>query len=151
DGTLGMIEISAQEGITFAQDERSAKHESMPRSAAISGSVDFVLPPDGIARELLRIARHTDRMPDATEEAPKEGKDGLDQSVAAVRQTPGIDFSTYKRSTVIRRIRRRMTLHGLTRLTDYLRFLKEQPNEVSSLYQALLIRVTSFFRDPPAF
>src|SRR5215831_7790794 len=58
DGTLGMAEIQAQGGVTFAQDTASAKYDGMPRSAIASGCVDYVLPPKAIARELSRIAHH---------------------------------------------------------------------------------------------
>ena len=58
DGTLGMSEIQAHGGVTFAQDEGSAKYDSMPRSVIDAGCADYVLPPRSIARELVRIARH---------------------------------------------------------------------------------------------
>jgi two-component system CheB/CheR fusion protein len=54
DGTLGLEAIKGEGGITFAQDA-TAQHEGMPHSAIASGCVDFVLPPDGIAREIARI------------------------------------------------------------------------------------------------
>ena len=57
DGTLGLEAIKAEGGITFAQDA-TAQHEGMPLSAIASGCVDFVLPPDEIAREIVRISRH---------------------------------------------------------------------------------------------
>ena len=58
DGTLGLAAIKAAGGITFAQDSKSAKYDGMPRSAIAAGCVDFVLPPEGIARELKRISLH---------------------------------------------------------------------------------------------
>ena len=58
DGTLGMAEIQAHGGVTFAQDESTAKYDGMPRSAIAAGCVDYVLPPKEIAHELARIARH---------------------------------------------------------------------------------------------
>ena len=58
DGTLGLQEIKGQGGITFAQDHETAKHFPMPASAIAAGCVDFVLAPAGLARELVRIARH---------------------------------------------------------------------------------------------
>src|SRR5438477_1849316 len=58
DGTLGLQAIKAMGGVTFAQDENSAKYSAMPRSAVAAGHVDFVLPPEGIARELKRIGTH---------------------------------------------------------------------------------------------
>ena len=57
DGTLGLEAIKAEGGVTFAQDG-SAKYDSMPRNAVAAGCVDFVLAPEGIARELARIAKH---------------------------------------------------------------------------------------------
>ena len=57
DGTLGLEAIKAEGGITFAQDD-SAKYDSMPHNAIAAGCVDFVLPPERIAEELVRIARH---------------------------------------------------------------------------------------------
>jgi two-component system CheB/CheR fusion protein len=58
DGTLGFQAIKAEGGITFAQDEKTARHESMPRSAVMDGNVDYVLPPGEIARQLARLATH---------------------------------------------------------------------------------------------
>ena len=58
DGTLGLKAIKAEGGITFAQEPDSAKYDGMPRSAISASCVDFVLPPDRIATELLRISRH---------------------------------------------------------------------------------------------
>src|SRR5207247_7279454 len=58
DGTLGLQAIKAMGGVTLAQDEESAKYSAMPRSAVAAGNVDFVLPPEAIARELKRIATH---------------------------------------------------------------------------------------------
>ena len=70
DGTLGIEEIKAAGGITFAQDEQSAKHPSMPQSAVRSGCVDLVLSPEEIARELGRIGQHPYVIPSETESAP---------------------------------------------------------------------------------
>jgi two-component system CheB/CheR fusion protein len=148
DGTLGLEEISAAEGITFAQDEHTARHDAMPRSAVASGCVDFVLPPEEIARELLRIARH----PYAAQgEVTAEEQRILDPVFHTLRTTTGVDFAHYKRTTIGRRIRRRMALRGIDRLDAYIRVLHDEPAEAQALYQDLLIRVTTFFRDPAAF
>src|SRR5437868_9281036 len=58
DGTAGMRAIKAAGGLTFAQNEESAKFDAMPRSAIRAGSVDAVLPPREIARAIRRIADH---------------------------------------------------------------------------------------------
>jgi len=148
DGTVGLEEIKAASGVTFAQDE-SAEHESMPRSAIASGCVDYVLPPDGIAQELVRFARHPYLTPDG--EAAEGQEPGHAGVTEIMRRATGVDFTHYKASTLQRRIKRRMMLHRLGSLTDYEEHLRRTPTEVEELYQDILISVTSFFRNPDAF
>jgi two-component system CheB/CheR fusion protein len=148
DGTLGLEEIKAEGGITFAQDD-TAQQNSMPRSAVASGCVDFVLPPAGIAREIGRIARHphvaraVPARPVALASEPDLGK-----VLEIVRKVTGVDFTHYKAGTLHRRVSRRMILHKMEGMRDYLRFLRKNPAEVEALYQDILIPVTRFFRDP---
>jgi two-component system CheB/CheR fusion protein len=151
DGTLGLEEIKAEGGITFAQDD-TAQQSSMPRSAVASGCVDFVLPPDEIAREIGRIARHPYVAPAApARRKASAGAPDLSQILGIVRKATGVDFSLYKASTLYRRITRRMVLHRMEGLQDYARFLRKNPGEVEALYQDTLINVTSFFRNPETF
>jgi two-component system CheB/CheR fusion protein len=149
DGTLGFKDIKSEGGITIAQEEKSARHDSMPRSAIASGCVDYVLSPDAIGRELLRLSRH----PYSTiEESGLAGvADEVNSIIALLRQRTDVDFTHYKRTTIRRRIARRMALRGLERQEDYLAVLRDEPAELTSLYQDFLIRVTQFFRDPEAF
>ena len=160
DGTLGLRAIKAEGGITFAQDKESAVYGSMPHSAVASGNVDFVLPPEGIAQELARIARDPYlREPKEleTEDTSTEEALGvadvqeLGMLFAALRTATGVDFSHYKRTTILRRIRRRMLVHQMDKLTDFHSYLKKNPAEVAALYQDLLINVTEFFRNPEVF
>jgi two-component system, chemotaxis family, CheB/CheR fusion protein len=151
DGTLGLAEIKAEGGITFAQDD-TAQQSSMPRSAVASGCVDFVLAPDGIAREIARIARH----PQVALAAPPRrkapaGEPNPGTILETVRKVTGVDFTQYKASSLNRRINRRMVLHRMESLRDYGRFLQENPEEVEALFQDILINVTRFFRDPETF
>jgi two-component system CheB/CheR fusion protein len=148
DGTLGLQAIKAEGGITFAQDD-TAQHKSMPHSAVSAGCVDFVLPPDRIAQEIARISRHPFVAPDGEERLPEEP--ALGGVVEQLRIATGVDFASYKRNTLYRRIIRRAVLHKLEGLTDYARFLQGNPGEVDALYQDVLINVTSFFRNPEAF
>ena len=154
DGVLGIEAIKGAEGITFAQDD-SAQHGSMPRSAAASGCVDHVLPPDRIAEELTRIARHSYMEGPAddreAETPPTERKTELNRIFKLVREATGVDFGGYKRNSILRRIRRRMALRHIEELGDYVETLAADPSEVEALYHDFLIRVTSFFRDPEAF
>ncbi|MDH5392487.1 MAG: PAS domain-containing protein [Gammaproteobacteria bacterium] len=153
DGVLGLMEIKAAGGITFAQDEASAAYASMPHSAIAAGCVDFVLPPKKIASELARIGQHpylVHNTAKAIESLPAE-EDNLRKIYLLLRQHSGNDFTYYKQSTILRRIKRRILLHKLERLEDYLRLLQNSPTEVEALFRDLLINVTGFFRDPEVF
>lgn len=153
DGTLGIKAIKAEGGITFAQDS-TAPHEGMPRSAISSACVDFVLPPEGIARELLRVSRHPyvhGGRAGSDPAMPARDEESLATLFQLLRKGTRVEYVNYKRSTILRRIQRRLLLHRLDRLEDYLRFLNDHPEELAALHQDLLIHVTRFFRDPQTF
>ncbi len=153
DGTLGLAEIQAQGGVTLAQDETTARYDGMPRSAIASGAVDFILPPEGIARELARIAHHPYVALDHSKESASMGLqvDGIESIFQALRRATGVDFTHYRQSTIRRRIHRRMIVHKIDRLPDYVKYVLTNPTEVKALYQDMLINVTSFFRNPKVF
>ncbi|MFC1748943.1 chemotaxis protein CheB [Pseudomonadota bacterium] len=152
DGTQGLEAVKAAGGIAFAQEETSAEHFGMPRSAIAAGCVDFVLSPREIAREIGRVSRSTHVMNGRTmEESLIESGDQLNKIFLLLRTRTGHDFTYYKHTTIKRRIKRRMLVHKLERLGDYVRLLEREPREVDALFQDILINVTSFFRDPEAF
>ena len=152
DGTIGLAAIKGEGGITFAQDN-SAKYDGMPASAIASGCVDRVLSPEGIAKELTRMARHPYVTGDDLElEAVGSTTDAqMSQLFGMLRRVTRVDFSEYKLPTIGRRVARRMALHKIEELSDYVALLQRDRDEVQTLYQDLLINVTSFFRDPNAF
>ena len=153
DGTIGLTAVKGQGGVTFAQDS-SAKYDGMPASAINSGSVDLVLPPEEIARELTHIVQHP-YMAGAADEYEaalgntKEAQ--MQQLFTILRRATRVDFSEYKPATVGRRVGRRMALHKIEELPDYIALLQRDRKEIQALYSDLLINVTSFFRDPEAF
>jgi two-component system CheB/CheR fusion protein len=153
DGTLGMAEIQARGGVTFAQDKGSARYDSMPRSAVDAGCADYVLPPRSIARELVRIAGHPYTASSHTEaiELPAQQGNGLATIFQLLSRSTGLDFTHYRQTTIVRRIQRRMVVHKIDNLEQYIRFLQVNPAEIKSLYQDMLINVTSFFRNPGLF
>ena len=157
DGTLGLEVIKAEGGITFAEDPKSAKYDSMPRSAIAAGHVDFMLTPEEIAQELTRISRHPYVTPPVytakpvEEEVQSTGLDGFQKILALLRRATGVDFTVYKTNTLHRRITRRMMLNKLEGMEDYAQYLREHESEVEKLYQDILINVTSFFRNPETF
>jgi two-component system, chemotaxis family, CheB/CheR fusion protein len=153
DGTEGSRAVKAAGGITFAQDEKSAKYSSMPQSAVHAGCVDSVLPPSGIARELARMVRHPHLAPVVPDQADLSliSGDQMSALLALLREATAVDFTHYKQTTLQRRIQRRMVLHHLDALKDYVRFVRQTPGEIEELYHDVLIHVTGFFRDPDAF
>ena len=151
DGTAGLGEIQAHGGVTFAQDEQSAKYDSMPGSAVAAGCVDYVLPPKAIARELTRIARHPYLVRDQGPELVPAENTGLNLVFNLLRKSTGVDFTHYRQTTIVRRIRRRMVVHKIEKIDEYFKYLQSNPAEIKALYQDMLINVTSFFRNPKVF
>jgi len=154
DGTAGLRAIKAAGGLTFAQDEESAKYPSMPRNAIQSGYVDAALSPEEIAKEIKRIADHPYIQQADGAGADEEREHGLDDMhriFLILRRHTGVDFSSYKQSTLNRRIQRRMALHRLEQLDQYVRLLRDNSKEIQELFNDLLINVTRFFRDERAF
>jgi two-component system CheB/CheR fusion protein len=155
DGTKGLQAIKAEGGITFAQDEESAKFLGMPQSAAAAGCVDLVLPPDKIARELSRMRRHPYleivQRPPATAELPPRENGSLRTIFRLMRSATGVDFTHYKQTTIRRRISRRMLVRRCETLAQYVKYVEGHPDEVRALFQDVLIHVTSFFREPEVY
>lgn len=161
DGAVGIRDIKSVGGITLAQDPVSAKYDGMPRAAIATGMVDLVLPPDRLAAELVEIARHPylRRPPHPPiEEAGAEAEgtsllrgEQMQRIFALLRASSGVDFRHYKLPTIERRLQRRMVLHKLTHIDQYLKHLQDHPGEVQALHQDLLIHVTRFFREPDSF
>ena len=158
DGTLGLKAIKAEGGITFAQDEGSSKYFGMPGSAVAAGCVDFVLPPEAIAAELARIGRHPYvgvHRPSQTPPLPAEGEGAGDGQLRKIfgmlRNATGVDFTHYKYSTIKRRIARRMVVHKMETVEQYIQYIGANRGELEDLYEDFLIHVTEFFRDPEAF
>jgi two-component system, chemotaxis family, CheB/CheR fusion protein len=155
DGSLGVRAIKAECGLTFAQDEATARFGGMPRNAVATGAVDFVLPPADIGRELGRLGAHRFLIPPkpgvAETETLPEGDGDLKRILSLLQVSTRVDFSQYKPTTIQRRLGRRLMILRIETLAEYARYLQQKPSEVAELYKDLLISVTSFFRDPETF
>ena len=153
DGTQGLKAIKEAGGITFAQSEDDAEYPGMPRSAAATGLVDFVLDASAIPEKLIEVKKHGAQLelPDGNGEMPKDDSEALQRIFTQLKSRTGHDFSNYKRNTVLRRIGRRMQVHGVANLPEYLQYLRGSAGEANELFKELLISVTNFFRDPEAF
>ena len=151
DGTLGLKAIKEKAGVVLVQDPASAKFDSMPRSAIGAGLADIVAPVEELPGKIIAYLRHA--LIITKTEFPLEEKDqsALEKVLILLRAKSGHDFSLYKKNTVYRRIERRMSIHQISRIAGYVRYLQENPQEAEILFKELLIGVTRFFRDPEAW
>src|SRR6185295_2825534 len=149
DGSRGIQEVTRFGGMVFCESPDTAQFNGMPLSAIRTGTVDQVLPPEEIALAVAALGR-----PPSTpgEESPSAADEkGVEAILHMLRDEYAIDFSHYKTSTVTRRIERRLSLNRSLDVEMYLAQLRNDPRELSSLYEDLLIGVTRFFRDDTAF
>jgi two-component system CheB/CheR fusion protein len=151
DGTLGLRQIKEAGGLTIVQDPNEAEYDGMPRSAITSGLVDLVLPLRQIPQAILAFARTRPKVPKDTSEIDDQARMLLQKIFAQIRSRTSRDFSHYKRSTILRRIARRMQFNHVEELPGYLDLMRRQPEEVNALADDLLITVTNFFRDRSVF
>lgn len=152
DGTIGLRAIHGAGGMTMIQDPSTAKYEGMPRNAVATGVVDYVLPVEKMPEQLVSFVHHgyperVKKVADMAEKSPKT----LERLFAILRKQTGHDFSLYKKSTIYRRIERRMALHDIKGIHAYVEYLEGNHEEINLLFKELLIRVTSFFRDKESF
>lgn len=148
DGVLGLRAIKEKGGLTLVQEPASAQADGMPRSAIEAGVADLIAPPEVLPR---LIADHLARaaLPvQADTSAPPEVQSALEKIVILLRDRGGNDFSQYKTNTLQRRTERRMAVHQIDAIDDYVRYLRDNPAELDLLFKELLIGVTNFFRDP---
>jgi two-component system CheB/CheR fusion protein len=147
DGTMGLRAIKEKTGVVLVQDPATAKFDSMPRSAINAGLADFVAPTEELPRMIADYFRHA---PLIKPRRILEDKalSALGKILTLLRAQTGHDFSLYKKSTLYRRIERRVGIHQIDNIAHYVRFLQENPKELEILFKELLIGVTSFFRDP---
>ena len=152
DGTLGLQAIKAHGGLTLAQQPDSSQYGSMPNSATAAGHVDFTAPSEQLPAILAQALN------DRTDRGGMHAPDGHPQDTAALATILSLlhartrhDFSPYKSSTLVRRIERRVVVHGLSGIPGYAEFLRHNPAEVDLLFGELLIGVTRFFRDAPVW
>lgn len=152
DGALGVRAIKGEGGTVIVQDPETTEHDGMLRSAIATGMVDYVLPVADMPRELMDYVTHAFGKRHRAEAVPTPKVDSaLKKIFIVLRAQTGNDFSQYKTSTIYRRIERRMAIHQIEIIDDYVKFLQKSPAEAEALFRDLLIGVTHFFRDPEAF
>ena len=152
DGTLGARAIKESGGLVLAQDPASAKFDSMPKSIIDAVLADIIAPAENLPQRIidaLHLQRPLKPLADLVESAAQ--KSAFDKICILLRERSGHDFSYYKKTTVYRRIERRMAIHQLDHIADYVRYSRENPQELDLLFKELLIGVTNFFRDPASW
>jgi two-component system CheB/CheR fusion protein len=151
DGTAGMLAIRAAGGMTVVQTPESAAYDSMPCSAIAAGLADIIVRPEEMPARIAALRSRLTLSAESVGLADESRGGAVDKALLLLRGRSGHDFGLYKRSTINRRIERRMAIHQFARVSDYLSYLRENPQELDLLFKELLIGVTSFFRDPPAW
>jgi two-component system CheB/CheR fusion protein len=148
DGLLGLRAIKEHGGLCLAQAPSGARFASMPRSVIDAGLADMVGEAEELPGKLMAFLQHTPRIAEASPVLELSDEPALERVILLLRARTGQEFSLYKRSTVVRRIERRMAVHQLATVSAYVRFLEKNPGELDLLFKELLIGVTNFFRDP---
>ncbi len=169
DGATGCRAIKAAGGITFAQDPQEAKFDGMPQAAIDARAVDQVMPAEQIAAVLgslfpgkpnpgwspviadaaaAPIWPHPHRSDAPVQDPEHQELQGL---LRQVHEATGIDFSSYKEDTLLRRLEKRKVVQGATSPQAYQAFIRRNPSELHALQQLFLVSVSSFFRDRASF
>jgi two-component system CheB/CheR fusion protein len=151
DGTLGLRAIKEKAGVVFVQEPSSAKFDGMPRSAIEAGLADVTAPVENLPGKIKTFLQYSPLIDKTGLVIEDKTQSGLEKVVILLRSQTGHDFSLYKKTTIYRRIERRMGVHQIDKISNYVRFLQKNPQEVELLFRELLIGVTSFFRDPEAW
>ncbi|HEY9526549.1 MAG TPA: chemotaxis protein CheB, partial [Anaerolineales bacterium] len=151
DGAVGVKAIKEEGGLLMVQHPDEAEYNSMPTAAIATGLADVVLPVRDLAVKLMEFTRFTPPLPLEAEDLTEKQQEMIRRILAHVHARTGHDFSQYKRSTLLRRIQRRMQIHVATTLESYFEYLRQNAMEASALFNDILIGVTSFFRDREAW
>ncbi len=158
DGTNGVKAIKERGGLVIAQEPETAKFDGMPKSVINTGLADFILSPEETAEEILNLSSsqtlirpHRSDSTFADEDNLFSDEETLSHIYTILKNASGIDFTYYKRSTILRRIERRIVVTHSPNLTEFARLLGNSPEEVNTLIKEVLIGVTNFFRDPDFF
>ena len=128
--------------------DRAAEYAAIPREYRREGGM---APVEELAGKIVAYLAHAPRGHSPAPALASKTESAIEKICVLLRSQTGHDFSQYKRSTIYRRIERRMGLHKIDDIAGYLRYIQESPQETTLLFKELLIGVTSFFRDPDAW
>jgi two-component system, chemotaxis family, CheB/CheR fusion protein len=147
DGSVGIKDVKELGGVIMVQHPNDAEYNSMPLAAINTGLADVVLPARQLAEKLMEFIQHRPQLPHDPGQLTEEEAETFQRILSHVHARTGQDFNQYKRSTILRRVERRMQLNGFTTLAGYVNFLRQNANEAQFIFNDILIGVTNFFRD----
>lgn len=151
DGTRGLLSIKEAGGMAMVQNPETARFNGMPKSAVSTGLIDYVLSIDQMPGEILHYISYPRLEHSQFDRILMKDEDTVMRILVHLKNLTNLDFTSYKRPTLIRRISRRMTVNNCGSAADYLKYLTENASEAQILYKEFLIGVTRFFRDAKAF
>ncbi|MCE5278048.1 MAG: chemotaxis protein CheB [Planctomycetaceae bacterium] len=153
DGPQGVRAVRGAGGMCMAQDPASARFAPMPQAVIDTGLADYVLPPNQMPAALLQFVEHSHGLGagGGTELPPEQDVDRVEDILKILHSGAGSDYRHYKRTTVLRRIQRRMGLRQVRDMARYAALLRTDAEEVIHLAQDMLIGVSAFFRDTEAW
>jgi two-component system CheB/CheR fusion protein len=151
DGTLGLRAIKEKAGVVLVQDPTTAKFDTMPRSVIDAGLADIIASAEELPDKLIAYRKHLPQLTTSVLHLEEKVQSALEKIVNLLRAHSGHDFTLYRRSTLYRRVERRMGIHQVGKISGYVRYLQENPQELGILFKELLIGVTNFFRDKTAW
>ncbi|MEL7198209.1 MAG: CheR family methyltransferase [Pseudomonadota bacterium] len=149
DGTAGLRIIKECGGISAVQSPEEARYDGMPFSAIGTKLVDFTLSAGEIISRIKAFFDGADKSPFPENDYTSEQV--MREIFTIIKQQLGMDFSGYKRSTLLRRLNRRLQVLEFTDVESYIKQLSNDENEQLALARDFLINVTSFFRDRENF
>jgi len=146
DGSLGLKTVKGEVGMVMVQDEESAKYYGMPRNAIATGLADYVLPPAKMPEQLTKYTKHAlDKGTPITASVEGKMSNALQKIYIILRSQTNHDFSLYKKNTICRRIERRMKVHQIENIEEYVRYLQESNREVDILFKDGVLEILCQF------
>jgi two-component system CheB/CheR fusion protein len=146
DGSEGARQIKEKHGIVMVQDPATAAFNSMPLMTIDAVIADIIAPADELFAKLVTLLRTIPILKTACSLDDSDDS-SLEKIIILLRKRTGNDFSLYKKSTILRRVERRMGIHKIDDISVYVRYMTNNPNEIDIFFKELIIGVTSFFRD----
>jgi len=148
DGSEHLAALKSKNAIIIAQDPKSAIYEGMPSAAISTNQVDLIMSPSDIGKDILKIIARK-KTSSATEK--QNGKPAINAIFDLLQERKGVNFNLYKKSTIQRRIGRRIAETNQKDIDGYFKVLQQEESEMNHLFDSLLISVTHFFRDEDVF